>query len=300
MGSSSEIQKDMFYMDTYAHNMGGAIGVMVYRDSGGSVIFDSGMPNSSNKILESIKMLGVKPRSVKYILLTHRHIDHAGGASFLLDEFPNASVGTHPFSIGALKDPSKIYEGGRELFGDYATPMKPVQTSRMIVLRDGEEIQVGGETIRAIYTPGHTSDHIAYYMCESKVLYCGDIVGSLNTMKMSVHPTCIYPSFDYEKYKATMKVMKVMKIEGLVFAHFGFILGRGNVEDVLDRSLSAHAKLERLYEENVSSMDSVRLIGELKAAMMEATEIFPGPVREKAAELMARGFIEGITRKGGG
>jgi hydroxyacylglutathione hydrolase len=293
-----EIQDNLFYLDTYAHNMSGAIGILIFRSGGESVVFDSGMPNSVDNILKTVKKLGVEADSVKYILLTHRHIDHAGGAAFLLEGFPKASVGTHPFSTGALSNPSKIYDGGRELFGEYATPMKPIQNNKMKTLNDLEEIQVGQEIVHAIYTPGHTSDHIAYYIRSSKILYCGDVVGSFNSVRGSIHPTCMYPSFNYEKYKATMTHIREMDLEGLVFPHFGYVLGRRNVRDLLEKSLSAHMRLERIFRENVSRMDSSRLLNELKAALTDATEIFPVPVREKAAELMARGFIEGSVCEG--
>ncbi|MBS7625536.1 MBL fold metallo-hydrolase [Candidatus Bathyarchaeota archaeon] len=294
-GQMFEIQGNIFYLDTYAHGMSGAIGVLICRSGGGSVVFDSGMPNSKNNILKSIERLGVKPESVTHILLTHRHIDHAGGASFLLDEFPKASIGIHPFSASALSNPTKIYDGGRELFGEYATPMKPIQTSKMRTLGDREEINVGQEAVQAIYTPGHTSDHIAYYIHSSKILYCGDVVGSFNALRGCVHPTCMYPSFNYEKYKITIRQIRAMDLEGLVFPHFGYVLGRRNVRDVLEKSLSAHMRLGRIYEENISKPDPSKLLNELKTALIEATEIFPGPVREKAAELMARGFIEGFA-----
>lgn len=294
-GQILEIQDNLFYLDTYAHDMSGAIGILIFRSRGESLVFDSGMPNSVNKILKTVEKLGVEADSVKHILLTHRHIDHAGGAAFLLEAFPKASVGTHPFSTGALSNPSKIYDGGRELFGEYATPMKPIQDSKMKTLNNLEEIYVGQETVQAIYTPGHTSDHIAYYIRSSRILYCGDVVGSFNSVRGGIYPTCMYPSFNYEKYKATMTHIREMNLEGLVFPHFGYVLGRRNVRDLLEKSLSAHMRLERICRESVSRMDSGKLLNELKAALTEATEIFPGPVREKAAELMARGFIEGFA-----
>jgi len=268
-----------------------SIGVLVYRNGMENVIFDSGMPNSSNEILKSFLKLGINPNSTRYILLTHRHIDHAGGSATLLDALHNASVVIHPFSAKHLAKPSKIYESGREFFGDFATHMKPVQISSLRTLKDGEEIYVGQEVIKAIYSPGHTSDHISYYIPSKRTLYCGDIVGSFNPKTWKVHPTCIYPSFDYQKYKTTIDRIRSINFETVVFSHFGVTIGK-DAKQILDHSLATHQTLERIVEDYNDSSNRETLMQEIKVALEEATEIFPNTIRERAAEFMARGFIK--------
>ncbi|MCW3975387.1 MAG: MBL fold metallo-hydrolase [Candidatus Bathyarchaeota archaeon] len=292
---TGEFERDLFYVDTLAHNMKRSIGVLVCRNKMGNIIFDSGMPNSSNEILNSLLKLGIDPDSTRFILLTHRHIDHAGGSAALLNKLHSShtQAGIHPFSAKHLAEPSKVFEGGKELFGSFATRMSPVQNSSIRTLQDNEEIYLGQEVVEVIYSPGHTSDHISYFIPSKKILYCGDIVGSFNPKTHKVYPTCLYPSFDYQKYKTTIKRLRSINFETLVFSHFGVVIGK-DTKQILDYSLESHQTLEKIVKEHNAKPNKEKLIQEIKVALKEATEIFPSAVRERAAEYMARGFLKGF------
>ncbi|MCW4043415.1 MAG: MBL fold metallo-hydrolase [Candidatus Bathyarchaeota archaeon] len=293
---TGQFDDNIFYIDTLAHNMKKSIGVLVYKNVNECVIFDSGMPNCTNQILRSLKSLRIEQESICHILLTHRHIDHAGASADLLKQFSKAKVGIHPFSIRHLFDPLKIYQGGRELFGEFAMPMKPIQFSSMIALEDNQEIRIGHNVVKAIYSPGHTSDHISYYIPSKKTLYCGDVIGSFNPEIEKIHPTSIFPSFNYVKYKQTIEKIRSLDIETMVFSHFGVAIGK-DVKKNLDNSLATHKELESIVESYTDKPDNMKLIQDLKNTLEDATEIFPAPVRERAAEFMARGFMKGMNSK---
>ncbi|MEM4250561.1 MAG: MBL fold metallo-hydrolase [Candidatus Bathyarchaeia archaeon] len=290
-----EFDKGLFYIDTFAHSRKRSIGILIYREGDEAVVFDSGMPGSASSIISSLMIFGIAKTSIRHLLLSHRHIDHAGAASTLLTHFPNALVGIHPFSAKHLAEPSKIYLGGRELFGDYASPMSPVSADLIRGMMDGEDIQVGQETVQAIYGPGHTSDHVVYYIPSRRTLYCGDAVGAYDTARKRVYPTCMYPSFDYEKYKSTLGRISQLDIETLVFPHFGVVSG-SSAKQILKDSLSAYRVLEEIMKENAGENNEERTMQRLIGALRDATEIFPESVREKAAEYMARGFLEGSRK----
>ena len=291
---TGEFDEGIFYIDTLSHNMKKSIGILGYRNHNECVIFDSGMPNCANQILNTLKHLKIENDSVCNILLTHRHIDHAGASANILKQFSKAKVGIHSFSKKHLYDPSKIYQGGVELFGQYASPMKPIQYSDMFALEDNQEIHIGDDVVKVIYSPGHTSDHISYYIPSKRLLYCGDVVGSFNPKTEKVHPTSIFPSFNYAKYKETIEKFRLLNIEIMVFSHFGVTIGK-DVKKNLDNSLIIHGELEKIVED-YAKPDETKLLQDLKNKLLEeATEIFPAPVRERAAEFMARGFIKGMS-----
>ena len=172
--------------------------------------------------------------------------------------------------------------------------MKPIQFSDIIALEDNQEIHVVDYVVKVIFSPGHTSDHISYYIQSKRLLYCGDVVGSFNPKTEKVHPTSIFPSFNYAKYKETIEKFRSLDIEIMVFSHFGVTIGK-DVKKNLDNSLDTHRKLEKIVEKYAKS-DQTRLIQDLKTKLLEeATEIFPASVRERAAEFMARGFIKGMS-----
>jgi hydroxyacylglutathione hydrolase len=287
-----EFDTDLFYIDTFAHSMKRSIGILIYREGSEAAVFDSGMPDSAPNILSSLMAFGIEKSSIRHLLLSHRHIDHAGSASTLLSHFPNALVRIHPFSAKHLVEPSKIYVGGRELFGDYAAPMSPVSANLISGVTDGEDIHVGQEIVQAIYAPGHTSDHVVYYIPSRRTLYCGDAVGAYDTARNRVHPTCMYPSFDYEKYKSTIYRISQLDLETLVFPHFGVLSGNC-AKQILEESLSAYRILEEVIEEHAGEDDEEKTMRRLIGALKDATEIFPESVRGKVVEYVARGFLEG-------
>jgi glyoxylase-like metal-dependent hydrolase (beta-lactamase superfamily II) len=76
-------------------------------------LIDAGHPNSATNILEGIKRLGADPKEVSYIVVTHIHLDHAGGAGILIKEMPYAKVLVHPKGAIHLIDPSKLMAGNK-------------------------------------------------------------------------------------------------------------------------------------------------------------------------------------------
>ncbi len=165
----------------------------------------------------------------------------------------------------------------------------------MIALEDNQEIRVGDDLVKVIYSPGHTSDHISYYITSKRLLYCGDVVGSFNPKTEKVHPTSIFPSFNYAKYKETIEKFRLLDIEIMVFSHFGVTIGK-DVKNNLDSSLGTHRELEKIFENYDVKSEETKLIQDLKNKLLEeSTEIFPASVRDRAAEFMARGFIKGMS-----
>lgn len=290
---TGEFSRNLFYIDTFAHGMRRSIGIFVLNSGSEYAIFDSGMPNSSSEILKSLKKLGIDLDSIRYIFLTHRHIDHAGSSANLHEKLSNTLVGMHPYSAKQLMEPSKIYQGGKELFGDFATPMNPLEIASIRTLQDGEEINIGKEIVKAIYTPGHTSDHISYYIPSRKTLFCGDLVGLFNPKTMKIYPACMYPSFNYQRFQVSMEKISSIDLEFLVFPHFGVVMGNDS-SLIIEDSLTSHQKLFEIVKKRKNNMKKEELLKEVKTEM-DASATFPDSVRERAVEFMAKGFIEGLN-----
>jgi glyoxylase-like metal-dependent hydrolase (beta-lactamase superfamily II) len=289
---TGEFSRNLFYIDTFAHGMRRSIGILVLKNGSECAIFDSGMPNSSNEILKSLKKLGIDLDSILYLFLTHRHIDHAGSSASLLEKLTNASVCMHPYSVKQLMKPSKIYHSGKEIFGDYATPMKPLEITSIRSLQDGEEINIGKEIVKAIHTPGHTSDHISYYMPSRRTLFCGDLIGLFKPKTMQLYPACMYPSFNYQKFQVSMEKISSIDLDFLVFSHFGVVMGNDS-SLIIEDSLATHQRLFEIVEKHKDNAKKEELLKEIKAEM-DASAIFPDSVCERAVEFMAKGFIEGL------
>ena len=136
-----------------------------------TVVIDVGPSRSVTKLIDSLSVLGI--REVDFVLLTHIHMDHAGGLAEFLDHFPMARAVCHSKAISHLVDPSKLWLGSQKTLGDLAEaygPIRPVKKERLI---PHTEARVEG--IDIIETPGHAPHHLSFIIQEN--LFAGEAVG---------------------------------------------------------------------------------------------------------------------------
>jgi glyoxylase-like metal-dependent hydrolase (beta-lactamase superfamily II) len=104
---------------------------------------------------------------IEKVLLTHGHLDHAGGAAALARKFGVPIEGPHPedqFLLERLAEDCRRY--GFE--GEACTPNR--------WLADGDEVQIGEVTLGVRHCPGHTPGHIVFFQQQAKVAFVGDVV----------------------------------------------------------------------------------------------------------------------------
>ncbi len=148
--------------------------LLVDRD--GIVVVDTGFPGDDRRIRKSITRLGAGPEDVRAILLTHGHLDHAGGAAALRD-WCKAPIYAHPAEqahidgvfpyIGASRVCGVLEAAGRAV-----TNYRPVQIDRF--LADGDELPLWGG-LRVVHLPGHTIGHCGFYSGRRGILLSGDL-----------------------------------------------------------------------------------------------------------------------------
>ncbi len=190
----------------------------LYRDTNLAFLVDPGPLSTIPHLLKVLRQRGVE--KLDYILLTHIHIDHAGGTGALLREFPSAQVICHPQGIKHLLAPEKLWQGSQQVLGALA------QTYGEILPIPAEQIsfteEVGATGIRTHLTPGHAQHHCCYQFGE--VLFAGELIG--------VHcpvPKGIYlrpatpPRFILEVAVESIDRMLALQPKHLVIAHYGMV-----------------------------------------------------------------------------
>jgi len=150
-------------------------------------------------VLEAIGRIGYNPSKLSYIILTHIHLDHAGGVGTLAQQLPQVKVIVHKRGARHLIEPLKLIEGTRVAYGerfegDYG-PILPVPEQQVRAVEDGEVIRLGKRELKIIYTPGHAPHHMCIYDMKSQGLFSGDALGALT---MGNHPIVIVPGFDLD------------------------------------------------------------------------------------------------------
>ena len=135
------------------------------------VLIEVGPSATLHHLTAALEEMGIDDLAT--IVVTHIHIDHAGGAGQIAHHFPNARIGVHSRGARHLSDPTRLWSSAVQVFGEeWLTskwgPMVPIDPDRLLVLDDGDRVPLGGgRELEALYTPGHAKHHITYYEDQS-------------------------------------------------------------------------------------------------------------------------------------
>lgn len=206
----------------------------LYRGEGFNLLVDPGPLSTIPRLCAELRRQGVE--RIDYVLLTHIHIDHAGGAGALLREFPEAVVICHPEGIRHLAAPEKLWEGSRKVLGPLAEAygeIVPVPAER---IRYDETI--GQTGVRAFLTPGHAQHHCSYLLDD--LLFGGEVAGvrcDLPEGEGIFMRPATPPRFILEVALDSIDRMIALAPRRMVFAHHGL------VETAVDHLLIARNQL---------------------------------------------------------
>jgi len=194
-------------------------------------LIETGPSPSVKYIKQGLVSLGYSLEDVKYIIVTHVHLDHAGGAGLLLTECPNAQVVVHPRGFRHLADPTKLIAGAKAVYGesfsDLFDPIIPIPEERLLEKEEGDTLTIGENcTLKFLDTPGHAKHHFSIYDPVSNGLFTGDAVGIQyqELLDEGIHfflPSTSPNHFDPEVMHATMERVKGMKPNRIYYGHFG-------------------------------------------------------------------------------
>jgi Uncharacterized flavoproteins len=147
-----ETADDIYYMDTGMYETSG-YGSVYIIDADQPAIVDTGIGTNYERIIDALARVDIDPHSLAHLLVTHAHLDHAGGAGFLIADCPNATVHTHERAGPHLSDPAQLIEGTKAAVGEqwqYYVEPNPVPESRLNTLSDGDTIDLGDRSITAV------------------------------------------------------------------------------------------------------------------------------------------------------
>ena len=215
-------------------------------------IVETGTSLCAATIVAGLAALGVPARDVRHILLTHIHLDHAGGAGALAGAMPDARVYIHSLTQQHLVDPSRLLPSAERALGDLfplhgtIVPLPPEK----LVPAEALELDLGrGIALRAIPTPGHSPDHLAYYEGSSGALFTGDSIGISLPAYHFLGPVTPPPAFDVAAQQDTFRKLLDLPIEHLLFSHWG--PGRQHAHEVIRRLQQSFDRFDRLIRQSM-------------------------------------------------
>jgi hydroxyacylglutathione hydrolase len=198
--------------------------LIVAGDEG--ILVDSGPKTSADILLSQVESEGVR---LRYIILTHIHLDHGGGAGTLYRLAGSVMrVYVHPRGVKHLVDPDRLWAASRELLGPYADYYgrpDPLPESVVAPLGDGETIELLGVKLRVLHTPGHASHHVSVYLESEDLLFTGDSAGvsvvdedGVTRIEVPTNP----PPFKPALYYSSLERMIELAPAQVALGHFGF------------------------------------------------------------------------------
>ncbi len=197
------------------------------------LVIDSGTNHSAKQFLAALETLNISPESVEWIVLTHVHLDHAGGAGLLMKQCPNAQLAVHPRGARHMVNPEKLWMavvdvyGLKEAYEQYGK-LIPVDENRIKALADEEIIKFQNRRLRIIDAPGHANHHIVIFDEESESFFTGDAFGISYPELTSNKGEFIFISstptqFEPTKLASTVKRIMEAKPQNCFLTHFSKI-----------------------------------------------------------------------------
>ena len=189
-----------------------------------TALIESGPAVVIPAVLNAIRQLGHDPSRLCYLILTHIHLDHAGGAGTLARQFPQLPVVVHQRGARPLIDPSRLIEGTRQAYGekfeDEYGPILPVAERQVRAVEDGEVIALGERELKIIYAPGHAPHQMCIYDTKSQGLFCGDALPASPSGSAMVAPVA---GFDLDAALETLDRLSRLNLK-VIFSPHGTVM----------------------------------------------------------------------------
>ncbi len=235
----------------YDREMQTAVHLVVER--GRAIVVDTATARAAPRVLAALEAKGVPPERVDYIVLTHVHLDHAGGAGALMARCPNARLAVHPRGARHMIDPGRLVAATVAIYGEDTTrrvygDILPVAAERVIETPDGASLAWAGREFLFLDAPGHARHHVAVRDSASGHFFAGDSFGlSYRELdrdgRQFVFPTTSPSQFDPAPLHGTIERIMSFHPDALYVAHFGQVRDLRRLADDLHRLIDAHAAL---------------------------------------------------------
>ncbi|WP_110929248.1 MBL fold metallo-hydrolase [Bacillus massiliglaciei] len=230
MSSFTDLGNRIYLIDGHDLNRERRTGTYVIKEQQYVLVETSASP-SIPFVLRGLKELDVPLDQISYIILTHIHLDHAGGAGKLLEYCPNAKVIVHPKGARHLSDPSRLIAGAKAVYGEsfdtLFDPILPIPKERIIIKNHLETLQLSEDSLLTFYdTPGHANHHMSIHDSVSNGMFTGDTAGiyyrELDQDQIRFFLPSTSPNqFNPEAMLDALSLYEKIGAEKIYFGHYG-------------------------------------------------------------------------------
>lgn len=285
--------------DLYVHDTGmfdtDEYGSVYVYDAERPAVIDTGTGANREALFGTLDAVGIGPSELAYIVPTHAHLDHAGGAGYLAERYQEAEVLLPKRGARHLVDPDALVAGTKSAVRDqwryYAEP-EPVPDGRVSGLSDGDRIDLGDRELVVHDAPGHAPHHAMYHDPDAGVVFTADAgiyVPAVDAVRQTTPP----PQFDLDQCLRDLELIADLTPEYLCFGHFG---PREYDPDLIGAAKRAYVEwVEAVRAKRADLDDDEAVVAHFEAASRDVE--FWNPERARAeANLNTRGVLTFLDR----
>ncbi|MFC0040876.1 MBL fold metallo-hydrolase [Actinomadura rayongensis] len=228
---------DVYEIDTRMAGYSGiTAGYLILSDR--PCLVEPGTSGSAPIVQAALTELGVTAADLATVVVTHIHLDHAGGVGDIAAMYPDAEVVVHEKGARHLVSPERLMRSARRVYGDALDvlfgELKPTDAARIRAVDDTGVIDLGGgRRLESHYSPGHAKHHVGLMDSATGDLYVGDAAGIYLQETADVRPATPPPDFDLDTALGSLRRFAALQPQRLLFAHYGPVTA---VQDTLERS----------------------------------------------------------------
>ncbi|MFC4761640.1 MBL fold metallo-hydrolase [Dyella koreensis] len=221
-------------------------------ENGHGAFIDCGTNHAVPRMLDALAAAGLEPAQVDWLILTHVHLDHAGGAGELAATLPQAKVVVHPRGARHMIDPTQLWAGASAVYGEAVMEqtygrLRPIPAERVITAPEGHVVDLQGRALRCLDTPGHAMHHLSVYDEKANVCFTGDTFGlsyrEFDTAKGPfIVPTSSPVQFDPSALHDSIRRLVALHPQAMYLTHYD------QVRDVEKLADDLHAQIDVMTE----------------------------------------------------
>ena len=234
------------------------------EEGGEYAVLETGTSHSADVLWQLLRARDISPEQVRYVIPTHVHLDHAGGAGTMMAALPNARLLIHPRGARHMADPTRLVEAAKAVYGDefFAAlygDVEPVDPARIRQMQDGEIVSLAGRPLEFRHTRGHAQHHFCIWDARSQGWFSGDMFGVS-------YPWCRYPDgdfvlpsttpsqFDPDAYLASLELLVSYSPQRMFLTHHGELAYSAQKSQLLTRQIRAYSELATADADDVVAL----------------------------------------------
>lgn len=265
-----------------------------------AAFIETGVNSGVPRLLGVLERRGWRRENLRYVIVTHVHLDHAGAAGRLMQEFPEATLLVHPRGARHMTDPARLEASVRGVYGDEAFDamygkLVPIDSSRTREMADGDSVTLGDRELLFRDTPGHARHHFCVWDERTRGWFAGDTFGlsyrELDTAKGAfIFPTTTPIEFDPAVLRRSIGLLLESRPKWMYLTHYGRVGDTRRLADELIAGIDAHVEIAERFEHSPErTADISRGIGDWLKTRIRAHGV---TLSEEALDGVLRNDIE--------